>query len=167
MRNEEMQRAPFKTRSTGVLFWGGGYLLAAIAWGIALAALWPQGSACSTSCGARLEAGAVAIVLLAGGGLVGLALAIWLGVTRRPVAPRRLLAVLVGVLVASLVTAALLVHSAPADSDAAGLATVRSAWSWAVAVPTSALLATAAVAFLRGRVRGVLARPASARARRA
>ena len=52
-----MSHVPFTSRSTGVLFWGAGYLVAAIAWGIALAAVWPQGAACTTTCGQRIEAG--------------------------------------------------------------------------------------------------------------
>ena len=78
-----MPHKPFKTRSSGVLFWGASYLTASIVWGIGLAAFWPQGGVCTTSCGARIEAGAIAMVLLAAGGLAGLAVAVWLGATRR------------------------------------------------------------------------------------
>lgn len=163
-----MSHKPFKTRSSGVLFWGGCYLTAAIGWGIALAALWPQGGVCTTSCGARIEAGAIAMVLLAAGGLAGFAVAVWLGVSRRTVAPLRVVAALAGILVASLITALLLVHSASAGDEASGLATVRAVWSWALAVPTSALLATSLAALARNRLTGRRARPsASARPRRA
>ncbi len=165
-----MQPTPFSSRSAGVLFWGAGYLAAAIVWGIALAALWPQGQACTTTCAARIEAGAVAIGLLALGGLVGLGIACWLGATRRASAPRLLLAILATVVVASLVTALALVVSAPANGDSEGLQTVRSAWSWAFAVPASALLVAAAAARLRLRLqaRTTRRRPAvSARPRRA
>ena len=49
-----MPHKPFKTRSSGILFWGASYLTASIAWGIGLAAFWPQGGVCTTSCGARI-----------------------------------------------------------------------------------------------------------------
>jgi hypothetical protein len=156
-----MSPKPFKTRSSGVLFWGASYLVAGIGGGIGLAALWPQGGVCTTSCGARIEAGAIAMVLLGAGGLAGLAVAIWLGVSRRGMVPRRVAAVLVGILVASLVTATVLVHAAPAADEASGLASVRAAWSWALAVPTSALLATALVAVVRDRLTPRGARPAA------
>jgi hypothetical protein len=166
MRMGDMSHKPFTSRSSGVLFWAGSYLVAGIAWGIGLAALWPQGGVCSTSCGARIEAGAIAMVLLAAGGLAGFAVAVWLGVSRRTIAPRRLVAVLVGILVASLITAVLLAHSASAGDEASGLANVRAVWSWALAVPTSALLATALIALVRNRLTGRHARPAgSARPR--
>jgi ABC-type spermidine/putrescine transport system permease subunit II len=163
-----MQPTPFSSRSAGVLFWGAGYLVAAIAWGLVLAALWPQGQACTTTCAARIEAGAIAIGLLALGGLVGLAIALWLGTTRRASVPRLLLAILATVVLASLVTGIALVLSAPANGDSEGLQTVRSAWSWAFAVPASALLVAAAAARLRLWLRARAARPAvSARPRRA
>ena len=156
-----MPHKPFKTRSSGVLFWGASYLTASIVWGIGLAAFWPQGGVCTTSCGARIEAGAIAMVLLAAGGLAGLTVAVWLGATRRTRLPRRLAAVLVGILVASLVTAIALVQSASGVDESSGLASVRAAWSWALAVPTSALLATALLALLRERVTRRHARPAA------
>jgi hypothetical protein len=163
-----MSRVPFTSRSTGVLFWGAGYLVAAIAWGLALAALWPQGTACTTTCAQRIEAGGVAILLLIAGGLAGFGVAIWLGVTRRATAPTRLSALLLVLLVASLVAAAWLKRSGSSHDQTGGLATVRSAWSWGLAVPTSALLVTAIVAGVRDRVRVRRARPvASARVRRA
>ena len=46
-----MDRPPFTSKSTGVLFWAVGYLATAIAGGVLLAALWPQGSACTATCG--------------------------------------------------------------------------------------------------------------------
>jgi hypothetical protein len=166
-----MQPTPFTSRSAGVLFWGAGYLVAAIVWGVVLAALWPQGQACTTTCASRIEAGAIAIGLLAIGGLVGLGIAFWLGMTRQAGAPRLLLAILATIVLASLATGIALVVSAPANGDSEGLQTVRSAWSWAFALPASALLATAAAARLRLRLkarRARTARPAvSARARRA
>jgi hypothetical protein len=166
-----MSRVPFTSRSTGVLFWGAGYLLAAIAWGLTLAALWPQGNVCVTTCAARIEAGGVAILLLVAGGLAGFGVAIWLGVARRATAPARLTALLLVLFVASLVTAVLLKRSGSSHDETGGLATVRSAWSWGLAVPTSALLVTSMVAGLRERVRTRRARRirpvASARARRA
>jgi len=148
-----MSQRAFTSRSTGVLFWAAGYLVAAIAWGVALASLWPQGNVCTSSCGDRIEAGAVAITLLAAGGLAGLGVALWLGVTRRAGAPRWLVLVLLALLVASLATAAVLVQTSSSAGESAGLATVRSAWSWALVVPTSALLAMSFVAGVRGRVR--------------
>lgn len=163
-----MLSAPFTSRSTGVLFWGAGYLAAAIAWGLALAALWPQGTPCSTTCGDRIEAGGIAILLLVAGGIAGFAVAIWLGVSRRPTSPRWLTGVLVLLLIASLITAVVLERSGSAHADSGGLATVRSAWSWGLAVPTGALLVTALVAGVRERVRTRRARPvASVRVRRA
>jgi hypothetical protein len=163
-----MLSAPFTSRSTGVLFWGAGYLVAAIAWGLALAALWPQGTPCSTTCGDRIEAGGIAILLLVAGGIAGFAVAIWLGVTRRATSPRWLTGVLVLLLIASLITAVVLKRSGSEHGDSGGLATVRSAWSWGLAVPTSALLVTAVVAGVRERVRTRRARPvASVRVRRA
>jgi hypothetical protein len=163
-----MSSAPFTSRSTGVLFWGAGYLAAAIAWGLALAALWPQGAPCSTTCGDRIEAGGIAILLLVAGGIAGFAVAIWLGVTLRATSPRWLTGVLVLLLIASLITAVVLKRSGSAHDDSGGLATVRSAWSWGLAVPTSALLVTAVVAGVRERVRTRRARPvASVRVRRA
>jgi hypothetical protein len=163
-----MSRAPFTSRSTGVLFWGAGYLVAAIAWGLALAALWPQGAPCTTTCGARIEAGGIAILLLVAGGIAGFAVSVWLGVTRRATSPRRLTGALVVLLVASLVTAIVLERGGSSDDDGGGLATVRSAWSWGLTVPTSALLVTAVLAGARERVRTRCARlVASVRVRRA
>lgn len=163
-----MSRERFSSRSTGVLFWGAGYLVAAMGFGLALAALWPQGTVCTTTCGARIEAGAIAIVLLAAGGLAGLAVAIWLGVTRRAVAPRLLVLGLLGLLVVSFGTAVVLARSGSSQGEHAGLATVRSAWSWALAVPASALIATSFVAGIRERIRSRRSRiVASARVRRA
>ena len=168
MRFEYMPRERFSSRSIGVLFWGAGYLLTAIGWGLALAALWPQGNVCTTTCGDRIEAGAIAIALLIAGGLAGLVVAIWLGVTRRAVAPRLLVFGLLAVLVASLATAVVLVRSGSSQSEHDGLAAVRAAWSWALAVPASALIATSFVAGVRDRIRSRRARiVASARVRRA
>jgi hypothetical protein len=162
-----MSRPPFTSRSTGVLFWGAGYLVAAIAWGLALAAVWPQGTPCTTTCGARIEAGGIAILLLVAGGIAGLAVAVWLGVTRRATSPRWLSGVLVVLLVASLITAVMLMRGGSGHDDG-GLATVRSAWAWGLTVPTSALLVTALVAGVRRRLRTRRARPvASVRVRRA
>ena len=166
--NPEMSRQSFTTRSTGVLFWGAGYLLAAIGWGLAFAALWPQGSTCSATCGQRIEAGGVVMLLLASGGLAGLAVAVWLGVTRRSTAPRSLAVALLVLLVIAIAAAVALESSRSALDDREGLATVRSAWSWGLAVPTSALLAVSGIAGLRERIRTRRARPArSARVRRA
>ena len=163
-----MSRPPFTSRSTGVLFWGAGYLVAAIAWGLALAAFWPQGAPCTTTCGARIEAGGIAILLLVAGGVAGFVVAICLGVTRRATSSRRLTGALVLLLVASLISAVVLKRSDSSHDDSSGLATVRSAWSWGLAVPTSALLVTAAVAGVRERLRTRRARPvASVRVRRA
>jgi hypothetical protein len=163
-----MPRERFSSRSTGVLFWGAGYLIAAIAWGLVLAALWPQGSVCTTTCGDRIEAGAIAIVLLIAGGLAGLVVAIWLGVSRRTVAPRLLVFSLLGVLVASLATAVVVVRSGSSQSEHTGLMTARATWSWALAVPASALIAMSLAAGLRDRMRARRARiVASARPRRA
>jgi hypothetical protein len=163
-----MSRPPFTSRSAGVLFWGAGYLVAAIAWGLALAALWPQGSPCTTTCAARIEAGGIAILLLAAGGIAGFAVAVWLGVTRRATLPRRLTRVLVALLVASLITAVLLKRGGSSHDDSGGLATVRSAWAWGLTVPTSALLVTAIVADVRRRLQTRRARAvASVRVRRA
>jgi hypothetical protein len=163
-----MRTTPFTSRSRGVLFWGVGYLLTAIASGLVLAALWPKGNACTTTCSARIEAGAEVIGLLALGGLVGLGVAIWLGASRRSAAPRLLVAALIVIALTSVATAIILVGTAPSSGDSQGLETVRSAWSWAFVVPASALLATAAAARLRLRWKARLARPAvSARARRA
>jgi hypothetical protein len=163
-----MSRAPFTSRSTGVLFWGAGYLVAAITWGLALAALWPQGTPCTTTCGARIEAGGIALLLLVAGGIAGFAVAVWLGVTRRATSPRRLTGALALLLVASLVTAVVLMRGGSGEDDSGGLATVRSAWSWGLTVPTSALLVTAVLAGVRERVRTRRARSvASVRVRRA
>ena len=163
-----MSRPPFTSRSTGVLFWGAGYLVAAIVWGLALAAVWPQGTPCTTTCGARIEAGGIAILLLVAGGIAGLAVAVWLGVTRRATSPRWLSSVLVVLLVASLITAVLLMRGGSRNDDSGGLASVRSAWAWGLTVPTSALLVTALVAGARRRLRTRRARPvASVRVRRA
>jgi hypothetical protein len=162
-----MPRQPFTSRSAGVLFWGAGYLAVAIALGLALAALWPQGTTCVASCAARIEAGVIAITLVFAGGLAGFVVAIWLGVARRAVAPRLVVLTSLGLLVAALVSALLLARSG-ASGEAGGLAMVRSAWSWGLVVPTGALLATSCAAWLRERVRMRLARPAaSARVRRA
>ncbi|MEO9176728.1 MAG: hypothetical protein ABI317_14535 [Gaiellales bacterium] len=161
-----MEHAKFTSRSTGVIFWAVGYLATAIAGGVLLAAFWPQGSACSRTCGERIEAGAVAIGLLALGGLVGLVAAIWLGVRRRPTAPKLLVVALVAIIVASTMTGLTLMESGSGDTG--GLETVRSAWSWAFTVPAAALLVTALAARIRLRVATRRARPSlSARARRA
>jgi hypothetical protein len=163
-----MSRPPFTSRSAGVLFWGAGYLVAAIAWGLALAALWPQGTPCTTTCAARIEAGGIAILLLAAGGIAGFAVAVWLGVTRRATSPRWLTGTLVVLLVASLVAAVLLERAGSRHDESGGLATVRSAWAWGLMVPTSALLVTAVVAGVRERLQARRARPvASVRVRRA
>jgi hypothetical protein len=168
MVNPSMSPAPFTSRSTGVLFWGAGYLVAAIAWGLTLAALWPQGTACTATCGQRIEAGGIAILLLAAGGTAGFAVAIWLGVSRRATAPHRLTLALLVLLIASLVTAVMLKRAGSAHDESGGLATVRSAWSWGLAVPTSALLVTTVAAGARAWLRTRRARPvASARVRRA
>jgi hypothetical protein len=161
-----MERPPFTSKSTGVLFWAVGYLATAIAGGILLAALWPQGSACTRTCGARIEAGAVAIGLLALGGLVGLVAAVWLGVKRRATAPLLLVLALVAIVVASTMTSLTLMDAG--SGDAGGLQTVRSAWSWAFTVPAAALLVTALAAQVRLRLttRGPRS-SVSARARRA
>jgi hypothetical protein len=145
-----MEQLRFTSRSKGVLFWAVGYLVTAIAGGVLLAALWPQGSACTATCGARIDAGAIAIGLLALGGLVGLGAAIWLGVRRRPTAPNLLVAALVAIIVASTMTGLTLMESGSGDSG--GLETVRSAWSWAFTVPAAALLVTALAARVRLRV---------------
>jgi hypothetical protein len=161
-----MEQVKFTSRSMGVLFWAVGYLVTAIAGGVLLAALWPQGSACSATCGARIDAGAIAIGLLALGGLFGLITAIWLGVRRRPTAPNLLVVALVAVIVASTMTGLTLMESGSGDTG--GLETVRSAWSWAFTVPASALLLTALAARLRLRMARRGDRPSlSARARRA
>jgi hypothetical protein len=161
-----MERIQFTSRSTGVLFWAVGYLATAIAGGVLLAALWPQGSACTTTCGSRIEAGALAIGLLAIGGLVGLVAAIWLGVKRRATAPRLLVAALVAIIVASTMTALTMMDAG--SGDVGGLEVVRSAWSWAFTVPAAALLVIALAAQLRLRLTTRGGRPApSARARRA
>jgi hypothetical protein len=163
-----MSPTPFSSRSTGVLFWGAGYLAAAIAWGLAFAALWPQGAPCTQMCAQRIEAGGVAIVLLMLGGAAGFAVAVYLGVRRRSTAPTLLTAALLALLIASLITAVLLKRSGSSHDDAGGLATVRSAWSWGLAVPTSALLVVSVVAGARDLIRARRARPvASARVRRA
>jgi hypothetical protein len=163
-----MSHVPFTSRSIGVLFWGAGYLVAAIAWGIGLAAVWPQGAACSTMCAERIEAGSTAILLLAAGGLVGFLVAIWLGVSRRATAPTWLTVVLLVLLIASMGIAVKLKSEGSNLNQTGGLATVRSAWSWGLAVPTSALLVTSVVAGFRDWVRARRARPAaSARVRRA
>ena len=163
-----MRPSPFTSRSAGVLFWGAGYLIAAIAWGIVLAALWPQGQACTTTCAARIEDGAIAIGLLALGGFAGSRSrsgSARPGGRARPGCSSRS---------SSRSSsrrsrrASRSCCSAPANGDSAGLQTVRSAWSWAFAVPASGLLATAAAARLRLRLKARSARPAvSARARRA
>jgi hypothetical protein len=161
-----MEQVQFTSRSTGVLFWAVGYLATAIAGGVLLAALWPQGSACSATCGARIDAGAIAIGLLALGGLVGLVAAIWLGVRRAPTAPKLLVVALVAIIVASTMTALTLMESGSGDTG--GLETVRSAWSWAFTVPSAALLVTALAARVRLRVTTRGGRSSlSARARRA
>jgi hypothetical protein len=164
-----MSRVPFTSRSTGVLFWGTAYLLAAIGFGLLFAALWPQGEACTRTCGQRIESGGVAILLLALGGVAGLGVALWLGIARRATAPTRLTIALLVLLLASLVIAVVLMHSSSSQSDTRGLATVRSAWSWGLAVPASALLACSVAAGLRDLVRTRRARRpvASARVRRA
>jgi hypothetical protein len=168
MRFGEMSREPFTSRSTGVLFWGAGYLVAAIAWGAGLALLWPQGEVCTATCGARIEAGVIAVSLLLIGGLAGLVVAVWLGVRRRATAPRRLVLVLAAALVVALIAAVVLDSTGASSGDEAGLATVRAAWSWGLAVPASALLATSLLAAVRARVRSRRARPVvSARVRRA
>ena len=154
-----MSRQSFTTRSTGVLFWGAGYLAAAIAGGLTLAAVWPQGTACTSTCGQRIEAGGVAILLLVAGGIAGLVLAVWLGATRRATAPRPLTIALLVLLVVSMVAAVVLKRSGSSLDDSSGLATVRSAWSWGLAVPTSALLAMSAIAGLRAAIRTRRARP--------
>jgi hypothetical protein len=161
----EMSREPFTSRSAGVLFWGAGYLVTAIAWGAGLALLWPQGEVCTETCGARIEAGVIAVSLLLLGGLAGLVVAVWLGVRRRATAPRRLMIGLAAALVAALIAAVALDGAAASGGDEAGLATVRSAWSWGLAVPASALLATSLLAALRARVRSRAM--GSARVRRA
>jgi hypothetical protein len=162
-----MSREPFTSRSAGVLFWGAGYLVVAIAQGLLLAAVWPQGATCAASCADRIEAGAIAITLVLAGGLVGLVVAIWLGVTRRAGAPRAIVLGSLALLVAALVAAFLLARSG-APGEAGGLATVRSAWSWGLVVPAGALLVCAGAAWARERVRARLTRPvASARVRRA
>jgi hypothetical protein len=168
MSSGQMSPEPFTSRSTGFLFWGAGYLVAAIAWGAGLAALWPQGEVCTETCGARIEAGVIAVSLLLIGGLAGLVVAVWLGVQRRATAPRRLVICFAAALVVALIAAVALDGAAASSGDEAGLATVRSAWSWGLAVPACALLATSLVAALRARVRSRRARPVvSARVRRA
>jgi hypothetical protein len=163
-----MSRQPFTSRSTGVLFWGAGYLVLAIAWGLALAAVWPQGAPCTRMCAERIESGGVAIVLLALGGIAGFVVAMLLGLKRRATAPRSLTVALLVLLVASMVIAVLLKRSGSQLNETGGLATVRSAWSWGLAVPTSALLVVSVVAGLRDLIRTRRARPvASARVRRA
>ncbi|HEY1478624.1 MAG TPA: hypothetical protein VGF46_01260 [Gaiellales bacterium] len=164
-----MQRTPFTSRSGGVLFWGASYLAVAIALSLALASVWPQGGACTTSCGARISSGFVTMGLLAAGGTVGLVLALWLGTTRRGTPPRLLVALLVVAAVGAYATALVMVQTAPPASDPAGLAAVRSAWSWGLAVPSSALLVTTLAAYVRCALLGRrVGRPAlSARARRA
>jgi hypothetical protein len=161
-----MEQVKFTSRSMGVLFWAVGYLVTAIAGALLLAALWPQGSACSATCGARIDAGAIAIGLLALGGLVGLVAAIWLGVRRRHTTPSLLIAALVAIIIASTMTGLTLMESGSGDTG--GLETVRSAWSWAFTVPASALLVTALAARLKLRLATRGRRPSlSARARRA
>jgi hypothetical protein len=168
MRFGEMSREPFTSRSAGVLFWGAGYLVVAIAWGAALALLWPQGNVCTETCAARIEAGVVAVTLLLIGGLSGLVVAVCLGVQRRATAPCWLVLALVGALVAALIAAVVLDGTGASTGEAAGLTTVRTAWSWGLAVPASALLATSLLAAARERARARRARPVvSARVRRA
>jgi hypothetical protein len=163
-----MSHVQFTSRSIGVLFWGAGYLVAAIAWGIGLAAVWPQGAACSTMCAERIEAGSTAILLLAAGGLVGFLVAVCLGIARRATAPSWLMVVLLVLLIASMGIALELKSEGSDLNQTGGLATVRSAWSWGLAVPTSALLVMSVVAGFRDRMRTRRTRPAaSARVRRA
>jgi hypothetical protein len=148
-----------------VLFWGAGYLVVAIAVGSLLAVLWPQGPSCVTSCGDRIEAGAVAYELLLVGGVAGFAVAVGLGIARRPIAPRWLIVTAAALLVGALALAVALDLSS-SSGEADGLAAVRAAWSWSLAVPSSALLATSLAARLRhGAVRQP--RRGSARVRRA
>jgi hypothetical protein len=160
-----MSRAPFTSRSTGVLFWGAGYLVVAIAFGSVLALLWPQGRSCVTSCGDRIEASAVAYELLLVGGAAGFAVAVGLGIARRPVAPRWLIVTAAVLLVAALAMAVALDLSS-SSGEADGLAAVRAAWSWSLAVPASALLATSLAARLR-HAAARQPRRSSARVRRA
>jgi hypothetical protein len=107
----------------------------------------------------------IAVSLLLLGGLAGLVVAVWLGVRRWATAPRRLMIGLAAALVAALIAAVALDGAAASGGDEAGLATVRSAWSWGLAVPASALLATSLLAALRARVRSRAM--GSARVRRA
>ena len=166
--NPRMSQQPFTSRSTGVLFWGAGYLVAAIAWGLALAAVWPQGAPCTRMCAERIEAGGVAIVLLMLGGTAGLVVAVWLGVRRRATAPHLLTATLLALLIGSLITAVMLKRAGSSHNETGGLATVRSAWSWGLAVPTSALLVVSVAAGVRDVIFTRRARTVpSARVRRA
>ena len=164
-----MSRAPFTSRSTGVLFWGAGYLVAAIAWGLALAALWPQGDALHDDVRRTHRGGRHRDPAARGRRHRGVRVAIWLGVHT----PCDVAAPADGALVCLLV-ASLIRRSRSTGvgfrrhDDSGGLATVRSAWSWGLAVPTSALLVTVVVAGVREWLRTRRARPvASVRVRRA
>jgi hypothetical protein len=111
----------FSNRRAGVLVWAVGYLTCALAAGLALAALWPQGDPCVSTCQARIDSGEIAVGLVALGGAVGLALAIAL---------------------AGALAVALPLAFGAGHGDVAGLRTVRSAWAWSLVVPSASLLAT-------------------------
>jgi hypothetical protein len=145
-----MDHTPFVSRSTGVLFWAAGYLATALALAVSLALLWPQGSACTKTCTARIESGAITMGLLALGGACGLVIALWLGISRRASAPRPLAWLLALILAGSLGFALILLRAASEHSDSAGLETVHSAWAWALIVPSGALVAMIGAARLRG-----------------
>ena len=154
-----MDRAPFTSRSAGVLFWAAGYLAVALALSLSLAGLWPQGSACTTTCNARIESGAITMGLLALGGACGFGIALWLGVTRRAAVPRALARLLAIVLAGSLALSLILLRAATEHGDAAGLETVHSAWTWAL---DRALGRAARDGRRRAAARGVRARAGAA-----
>jgi hypothetical protein len=128
-------------RRAGVLVWAVGYLTCALATGLALAALWPQGDPCIGTCQARIDSGEIAIALVAAGGAVGLVLAAALG-ARGHVALPRLLALALALVLAGALAVALPLALGAGHGDEAGLRTVRSAWAWSLVVPTASLLAT-------------------------
>jgi hypothetical protein len=131
----------FSNRRAGVLVWAVGYLTCALATGLGLALLWPQGDPCTGTCRARIESGEIAVSLLALGGLAGLLLAVVLG-ARGHVALPRLAGLALALLLAGALAVALPLAFGAGHGDEAGLRAVRSAWAWSLVVPAASLIAT-------------------------
>ena len=126
---------------------GVAYLATSLAMGLCLMLTWPQGGVCTSSCTARIEAGAQTVAGLAATGAAGFVAALWLGLRRRSSAPRWLLVAVAFAIGAALV---IVVAAAPgaSDGDTSGLAAARAARAWIPALPAFALLVAEACAAL-------------------